>query len=227
MPAGSADARLTGSSSSQRPAESLRPRPRTRLVFRYVGEEKRESKPALKSTPSDGEPDKPDAKRFRQKAILAAVLAVALVGWLVFRDDGESSPKSGSGPEAATVDSLRERAAERATPIYWAGPQDEADLEVTETEDGGRAYIRYLTGEASPGDPRPALTVGTYVFNDAARALKRQAGEPGGLLETAPGGATVFLTRNQPQSVCLAYPGVDRQIEVYDPHPKRALNLVR
>jgi len=174
----------------------------------------------------------PDLRRLRKAdrkvrlgALLAGLLVVALVGWLIFHDGGSSS--SSGGPESATVEALRESAAAQGTPIYWAGPQEGTELEVTKTEGGGRTYVRYLTGGAQPGDPRAKfLTIGTYAFQDAAKALKRKGHEPGGILMSAPGSATVYINRERPQSVYLAYPGGEVEIEVYDPDPRRALNLV-
>jgi hypothetical protein len=87
--------------------------------------------------------------------------------------------------------------------------------------------VRYLTDGAEAGDPQANfLTVGTYDDPDAVAALRRQGGEPGGVLAKAPGGATVYFERTKPRSVYLAYPGVDVQIEVYDPDFERALQLV-
>jgi hypothetical protein len=166
--------------------------------------------------------------RVRVGVIVAAVLAVVLIGWLVLRgDDNSSSPEGSGGAEAASLETLREKAASRGTPIYWAGPQGDATLEYTESEGGDIVYVRYLTGGAEIGDPNPEyLTVGTYNFTNPVSALKRQGHSPGGELASAPGGATVYFNRDRPQSVYLAYPGVEVQIEVYDPDPERALKLV-
>lgn len=202
------------------------PKPEPRSKPKPKSEPKSKSKSEPKS--GDDRPGKPDRNQVRIGVGVAALLAIVLAGLLLFGGDDDSSPKSDSGAEAATVDSLRESAAERGTPIYWAGPQEDAELEVTETEGGERIYIRYLTGDAEPGDPQPFLTVGTYTFPDAAKALKQQARESGGggVLRSAPGGGTLYFSRDTPQSVYLAFPGVDVQIEVYDPDPQRALNLV-
>jgi outer membrane biosynthesis protein TonB len=211
-----------------KPKPGSKPEPEPKPKSKPEPKSKSKSEPEPKSKPGDGERSRPDRKQVRLGAALATVVAVVLVGWLLIGGDDESSPKSDSGAEAATVDSLRESAAERGTPIYWAGPQEDAELEVTETEAGERTYIRYLTGDAEPGDPQPFLTVGTYAFPNAAKALKRQARESGGMgvLRTAPGGGTVYFSRDRPESVYLAFPGIDVEIEVYDPDPQRALNLV-
>lgn len=169
-----------------------------------------------------------DRRQLRIGAVLAAVLLIALVAWLVLGGGGDSSSSESPGsPEAASLESLRETAAQNGTPIYWAGPQPGADLEVTNSDGGEQVYVRYLTGGAEAGDPRADfLTVGTYRFPDAAGALRRQARESGGRLRTAPGGGVVYVGPGHPQSVYLAFPGVEVEIEVYDPDPKRALNLV-
>jgi hypothetical protein len=164
----------------------------------------------------------------RLGAVLAGAIVVVLVAWLIFHGGGGSGESAKPGePSAATAGSLQEMAARLGSPVYWAGPQKDSELEVTESEGGERVYVRYLTGGAEIGDPRPDfLTVGTYAFEDPVRALKRQAKESGGELTTAPGGATVYISRKRPQSVYLAYPGVEVEIEVYDPDPRTARSLV-
>ncbi|HWM54240.1 MAG TPA: hypothetical protein VNO20_02475 [Solirubrobacterales bacterium] len=168
-----------------------------------------------------------DKTGLRLRLALAAVLAIGLVLWIALRDDdGNDSPTSSSEAQIVSVDSLRDASAEEGVPIYWAGEQEGAELELSRP-DADRTYVRYLTGGAEAGDPQPDfLTVGTYEDEDALAKLKRQGKEPGGVLAKAPGGATVYFNRNQPSSVYLAYPGVDAQIEVYDPDFKRALQLV-
>lgn len=157
---------------------------------------------------------------------LAAVLAVGLILWLVLRDDDDSSSSSTGAAEIVSVDSLRDTAAERETPIYWAGERVGTELELSQPDDD-RVYVRYLTGGAKAGDSRPDfLTVGTYANPKAVAALQRQGKEPGGVLAEAPGGATVYFSRTQPESVYLAYPGTGVEIEVYDPNFKQALQLV-
>ena len=124
------------------------------------------------------------------------------------------------------ADELRENAGEQEGPIYWAGEQEGAEIEFSQPE-AGRTYVRYLTGGAEAGDPNAEfLTIGTYEFKDPTKALKEQAKKPNGVLASAPGGGVVFFNTTHPQSVYLAYPGEEAQIEVYDPNPKRSLGLV-
>lgn len=161
----------------------------------------------------------------RLRLALAAVLAVGLIAWIALRDD-DNSTSSSDGAAIVSVDSLRDAAAEQATPTYWAGAQEGADLELSQPDED-HTYVRYLTGGAEAGDPQPDfLTVGTYANEKAVATLRRQGNEPGGILGEAPGGGTVYFSRSQPESVYLAYPGIDVEIEVYDPNFKRALQLV-
>jgi hypothetical protein len=156
---------------------------------------------------------------------LVAVAAVMLVAWLV-SDDGDSSESASAAPEIVSAAGLRDAAAELDIPIYWAGERQATELELSRSE-ADRVYVRYLTDGAKAGDQRADfLTVGTYAFDDPVAALRRQSKETGGVLGTAPGDATVYFDRGDPRSVYLAFPGVDAQIEVYDPNFKQALQLV-
>jgi hypothetical protein len=158
-------------------------------------------------------------------AVLGAVLLISLI------DNGDDSSSSEStattnGAAVVSADELREKATEQEGPIYWAGEQEGSEIEYSEPEPG-RTYVRYLTGGAEAGDPKSNfLTIGTYKFKDAAQALRQQAKQPSGILASAPGGGVVFFNTTHPQSVYLAYPGEEAQIEVYDPNPKRSLGLV-
>jgi len=175
--------------------------------------------------PKAGDTSKKKDSSLRLRLGLAAVLAVGLILWIVLRDDDDSSNSSSGAAEIVSVDSLRDAAAEQDTPVYWAGERVGTELELSQPDED-RVYVRYLTGGAKAGDPRPDfLTVGTYANPKAVAALQRQGREPGGVLGEAPGGATVYFSRTQPESVYLAYPGTDVEIEIYDPNFKRALQL--
>jgi hypothetical protein len=180
----------------------------------------------MEKSTAAGDGQKKDSS-LRLRLVVAGLLAIGLILWIVLRDDGDSDTTSDSGQaEIVSVDGLRDAAAEEETPIYWAGEQEGAELEMSQPDEE-RVYVRYLTDGAEAGDPQPAfLTVGTYENPEAAAELRQLGKEPGGVLGEAPGGATVYFSRNQPQSVYLAYPGVDVEIEVYDPDLERALQLV-
>jgi hypothetical protein len=141
--------------------------------------------------------------------------------------DSESGRQASSGAaEVVSADSLREASSAGGTPIYWAGEQDGAELELSRPDED-RTYVRYLTGDAEAGDQRADfLTVSTYVQPNAVAVLHRQSKRSGGTMGHAPGSATVYYDRANPRSVYLAYPGSSIEVEVYDPSFERALRLV-
>lgn len=162
--------------------------------------------------------------RLRLGAAIAALVAIVIV--IVAVSGGGSSKEPANGAEIVSVNELREKVALQGTPAYWAGELTGAQLELSQSGEG-RTYVRYLTGGAEAGDPRPAfLTVGTYEIANPLAALRRQGHLPGGVLAKGPRGATVYFSRTRPHSVYLAYPGVAAEIEVYDPSFRRALHLV-
>lgn len=164
---------------------------------------------------------------------LLALLVVALVALLSWQatgggEDDEPAEAPTRPPGAAQIvgpAELREAAASRAVPVYWAGPRPGAELELSESGKV-RVYVRYLTGEAGAGDPRPAfLTVGTYRSPGALEALRANAKASGVKLRKAPHGAFAWVDPQRPNSVYLAHAGQDFQVEVYDPSPRLALSV--
>lgn len=154
----------------------------------------------------------------------ATVLALALLAGCGGADSDQQA--SSGAAEIVSADGLRETASAGAMPVYWAGEQDGAELELSRP-DKDRTYVRYLTDGAEAGDERANfLTVGTYVQPNAVASLRRQGQRSGGTIGHAPGDATVYYDRSDPRSVYLAYPGTSVEIEVYDPNFKRALSLV-
>jgi hypothetical protein len=166
-----------------------------------------------------------DKRRLYGVLAAAGVVIVVLVLLLTSGSD-DSSPSGPGAPEILSVDALSEAVAAEDPPVYWAGERQGTELELSRPEPG-QTYIRYLTDGAQAGDERADfLTIGSYAQADPIAALERQGEKPGGVIADAPGNATVYFNRNQPRSVYLAYPGVEAQIEVYDPKFSRALQLV-
>jgi hypothetical protein len=174
------------------------------------------------------QPSPASTRTLRVAALIGlGVIAVVLGLMLILDGSDDSSDTTDTGAaRLVSVEELREAAAGAEAPIYWAGSQPEAELELSQP-DAARTFVRYLTDGAEAGDPgADFLTVGTYADEQPVETLKRQGKEAGGALTTAPGNATVYFNRTQPHSVYVAYPGVAVQIEVYDPDFKRALQLV-
>lgn len=159
-------------------------------------------------------------------AVLGGLIAAALVVWVALDSGDSTSGDTQSGEaEVVSVAALRRAAAAQDTPIYWAGATQGTDLELSRPAPD-RTYVRYLTGGAKAGDPKPFLTVGSYRFEDPDGALRHRGGEPGGVLATAPGGGVVYFERSAPKSVYLAYPDTEVEVEVFAPEFKEALQLV-
>lgn len=161
----------------------------------------------------------------RPAVISATALALALLAGCGGSDSGSSQQANSGEATVVSADSLRETASKGTTPVYWAGEQDGTELELSRP-DKDRTYVRYLTGGAKAGDKRADfLTIGTYAQPNAVASLRRQAQRSGGTVDHAPGNATVYFNRDNPQSVYLAYPGNPVEVEVFDPSFKRALQL--
>jgi hypothetical protein len=165
-------------------------------------------------------------EKFAGTGLVAVVLALVLLQGCGGSKDDPDTHASSNGAEIVSAGSLRAAAAKETTPVYWAGERGGTRLELSRPSKD-RTYVRYLTGDAEAGDPRPSfLTVSTYAQPNAVAALRRQGKAPGGPISLAPGNATVYFDRTDPRSVYLAYPGVPVEIEVYDPSFERALQLV-
>ena len=161
--------------------------------------------------------------------MLLAIALIALVGWLVLikSDAATSSVDPGGGPVAATEQQLVSLSQKLHQPVYWAGTRPGTKMELTETS-SGYPYVRYLTDVASIGDPSPAfLTIGTYPTVNAFNSLRDYAQRSSARLTSIQHGGIAVTIPGSPTSVYFAYPREDAQVEVYDPHPKRALTLVR
>jgi hypothetical protein len=167
----------------------------------------------------------PRKKRWALVLALALVGAAGGVGWFALHDDG--APKAKRAPAAtASVQALASLAASVGHPVYWAGPEDGYRYELTHTTDG-RIYIRYLPAGATVGSSAPDyLTVGTYPVENALATVRAIGGKTGGSLLNLGGGAVAAVDPDHPLSIYIAYPGSSYEVEVYDPSPGRAHQLV-
>jgi hypothetical protein len=170
-------------------------------------------------------------------AILALALAIAFIVWLVVRgNDSSSTPNTTKtattstkpvrtfGPVAANLATLRALA--RRQPLYWAGRKPNVRYELTRTTDG-KFFIRYLPKGVRVGAKRSYLIVATYPVKDAYKAVQTAAKESGAVtFRIARGGLAVY-NRSAQTNVYFAYPGSKYQVEVFDPNPARAHQLVR
>ena len=128
-------------------------------------------------------------------------------------------------PTAASPADLRSLAASLGHSIYWIGTKPGHTYELTRTA-GGNVTIRYLPPGVEVGDPKPYLSIGTYPFKNAFAATKALTNNDNIGQVKAPGGAVAVYDKGYPQSIHLAYPGSDLQIEVYDPSTAKARAIV-
>src|SRR4051794_5818723 len=98
-----------------------------------------------------GRPSPASAKTVRTIALAGLGVIAVVVGLMLILDDSDSPSTSGAA-RIVTVEELQETAASGEAPIYWAGAQDEAELELSQP-DAARTYVRYLTEGAEAGDP--------------------------------------------------------------------------
>jgi hypothetical protein len=158
-------------------------------------------------------------------AVVALAVVAGVIVWLVARGSGTPS----RNPASARAVSASELAALEGSvghPVYWAGPKPGFTYELTQTS--GRIYVRYLPRGVAIGSHQPRyLTIGTYPLKNAGASVRAIAKR----LRVTPiklhDGAVAVLDTKHPTSVYLAFPRSDYEIEVYDPSPPHALQLVR
>jgi hypothetical protein len=162
----------------------------------------------------------------RLGAVVVLALAAGVIVWLVARGNDDAS----RNPTSARAVSAQQLAAVQASvrhPVYWAGAKPGFTYELTQTTDG-RIYVRYLPSGVSIGANKPKyLTIGTYPLKNALASVRAIAKR----LRVTPmklkGGGIAVQDTEHPTSVYFAAPGLDYQVEVYEPSPARALDLVR
>lgn len=192
---------------------------------------------------NESEPDRERAgplprRSMRIGAALTLGILAAAVAWvLVDRSSSavNSSPTAtavaAARPAVTPIDpiALSSTGLEKLTvsvdqPIYWAGPERGHLYELTRTTQG-KVFVRYLPRGVRAGATQTTfLIVATYPFRNAFDALEKLPG--GHRVRVAHGGVAVVDTRH-PTSVHVAFPGVDYQIEIYDPVPAHALAVAR
>jgi hypothetical protein len=131
---------------------------------------------------------------------------------------GRTTPAAGfaTAPQGLTLAGVRSFAKRVGHPVYWIGPRPDTTYEVTQTTDG-RIYVRYLPRRAPVGTTKPFLTIGTYPVRNALQATQARASAAGSVRVPAGSGGVAFYARGRPTNVYEAFPGVDYQLEIYDP----------
>jgi len=137
-------------------------------------------------------------------------------------------PKGGAiapKPKAASPAALKSLAGSLGHPIYWVGPKHGYTYELTQTDDG-KVYVRYLPPGVAVGAKDAYLSVGTYPYANAFAETKGLLSQPGNEKVAVPGGGVAVYGKSYPQSIHLAYPGSNLQVEVFDPSAAAVRRIV-
>jgi hypothetical protein len=165
-------------------------------------------------------------QRFEWGGIAAIVLASVLVIWAVVMITRESSiePQPATTVIADSAAELQSLVAPIRHFVFWVGPRQGYTYELT-TSSNGSVRIRYLPpGESGSGGPY--LTVATYPSLNPYSVISGIANSSGNIRLDLPGAGVGTHPVSDSTDVHAAYPGVDYQLEVYDPTPGSTLKLV-
>jgi hypothetical protein len=168
------------------------------------------------------------ATRFRVGAAVAIAVAIAFVVWLVARPGDKPSTTSSSRtePVAASVSDLGSTAGSLKHQLYWIGQKSGFTYELTKGKTGN-VWVRYLPTGTQIGDTRANfLTVGTYPKTNAFQSVQAATKRQGAAAVTTPNGGAAVQYTERPSSIFVAYPGTNLLIEVFDPSPQAARNVV-
>jgi len=161
------------------------------------------------------------------------VVVLALAGLFLWQalNPADSSDASAevtadtTWPRFVSESELRALGAANGT-VYWAGPQDGVEYELTVT-DTGVFYIRYLPVGTELGDPGDSfLTVATYPNVDGYDNLVLAGTREGATATQTQGGALIVTTPEAPLSTYFSFEGLDFQVEVFSPIEGTSFSLV-
>jgi hypothetical protein len=162
--------------------------------------------------------------RMRLGAVIAVGIGVALVLWLMLKDDGGNKAAKPTGAVAASTQELQAVPDSVKHPVYWAGRRAGYTYELSKTARG--VYVRYLPPGVAVGDRHAKyLTIASYPYPNAYATLSKAAKTKGAVSSKLAGGGIAVVSAQQPKSVYIAFPSANLQVEVYDPSPQRARQL--
>lgn len=179
-----------------------------------------------------GKAGKLDVKKVRLGIAVLLAVAAVVIGAVVLLgggSDDSSSAASGGGEEesnavALSTSELLAHVSDLGEPAFWVGPRAGTDSYELSTTPDGRVYIRYLTGGAEAGDPRPDfLTVGTYPVSEAKQALEEAAKTSQTLTQHE--GYEVLSASDATNAYVVFDNQPEVQVEVFSPQPGEAAQL--
>jgi len=173
----------------------------------------------------------PVKKRPTRTHLTGAIVAIVLSVVLLISGCGDSGTAStetmtSSNSVAVVPESeLLETMKGVGYPVYWAGPRLGVEYEVSRQED--RTFVRYLPKGEEAESARKFLTVGSYKDSKALAGIHKSGQKAGAILVKIEGGGTAYAEGTDATNAYLAFPGVNTQVEVFDPKPGEALRLIR
>lgn len=191
------------------------------LYWECMGLEAGEERGEAGRTKKGAAPRKLDVKRVRIGLAGLLVVAAIVIGAIAIFSGGSgggssSGSAAGTNAVALSLPKLLAEASRLDGPAYWVGPRAGADSYELSSLPDGRIYIRYLTGGAEAGDPRPNfLTVGSYPVPEAKQALE-------GATRQAEGSQT--LTRHEGYEA-LSSPEATNAYVVFDNQPSVQIEI--
>jgi hypothetical protein len=143
------------------------------------------------------------------------------------RQSGAPAAITRVGTTAITPNQLPALARALGQTIYWAPSAPYATLALIRLSVGG-VQLRYLPAGVPLKTPSAAyLVIGSYPLANAFAAVSNLARERGATIEHLAGGTVAVTRRSAPDSVYLAHPGSQVEVEVYDPSIAVARSIVR
>jgi hypothetical protein len=172
-----------------------------------------------------------DGSRVRWSAVIVGLVLLVGVGLLGYtwyssshKATVEASTPTNPGPVVMTKDQLTATVAASGHSLYWAGSRGLQSWEITIANRD--VYVRYLPVGIAAGSTTLYLTVGTYEKADAYAGLVQAAAVAGAKSQKLAGGSLVVQPAGKDTSAYFAFSGKDLLMEVYDPLPGKAMQLV-
>ena len=163
-------------------------------------------------------------------AVVAVGLLLVAVTWWQGRSTTDTAAvPTNPGPVVMAEADLPQLVTFTGHTIYWAGDQglDTYEVTISPSTEGQQIYIRYLPKGVDAGSKDAYLTVGTYEKKNAYAGLEAAAKLSGAKSEKLAGGALVVQPAGKTTSAYFGFQGADLLMEVYDPTPGKALQLIQ
>lgn len=159
-------------------------------------------------------------------AVLTALLVLGLTQQISpTLSDRTTLAAQTSGGVCLTESELKSIISENNIQAYWTGPLKDATYSLNSST-AGQVFIRYVPKGEECDDVRPNFRViATYEEVDAFATTESAGTTADGVSLLNTDGSIVYFNKNVPTNVYVAYPGINYQIEIYDPDPKEAVSL--